>query len=238
MRLADTVALVTGAGRGIGRAIALGLARAGADVAVADRVPDGLASLVAEIRACGRGALAIEADVSREADVARMVRQVEGAWGRIDVLVNNAGTIVLPGGILETTLEAWETTMAANAGSAFLCTRGVLPGMIGRRRGRIVNLSSVAGLRGLPARAAYCAAKHAVTGLTRAVALDVRPYGIAVNAICPGAVDTPLTALSRPDADRRGWMRPEDVADVAVFLASADARAMTGAVVEVVGWAD
>jgi NAD(P)-dependent dehydrogenase (short-subunit alcohol dehydrogenase family) len=175
--------------------------------------------------------------VSDEADVARLVAGVEAGLGRVDVLVNNAGTIVLPGAVLETTLAAWETMMGTNARSVFLCTRAVLPGMIARRRGHVVNIASSAGLRPLAERAAYCASKHAVVGFTRAVALDMRPHGIAVNAIAPGAVDTPLTRVSRPGLDKTDWLSPAEIADVAVFLASREARGMTGAVVEVEGWA-
>ena len=136
------------------------------------------------------------------------------------------------------TPEAWDTMMATNARSVFLCSRAVVPDMRRRGRGRIVNVASAAGLRGLPERSAYCASKHAVVGFTRALALDLRPHGIAVNAICPGAVDTPLTAYSRPEADKSGWLQPTDVAEVALFLASDAARGMTGAIVEVAGWAD
>ena len=237
MRLLDTVALVTGSARGIGRGIALAFARAGADVALVDRAA-GLEAVAGEVRALGRRAAVQPADVAREEEVRRAVDATLAEFGRVDVLVNNAGTLVLPGAILETTVDAWDTMMAVNARSVFLCSRAVLPGMLARGRGRIVNIGSVAGLRPLPERTAYCASKHAVTGFTRALALDLRPHGIAVNAICPGAVDTPLTRHTRPDADRARWLGPGDVADVAVFLASDDARGMTGAVVEVAGWAD
>jgi NAD(P)-dependent dehydrogenase (short-subunit alcohol dehydrogenase family) len=237
VRLLDTVALVTGSARGIGRGIALAFARAGADLALVDRAA-GLEAVADEVRALGRRAAVRPADVVREEEVRSAVEATLAEFGRIDVLVNNAGTLVLPGAILETTVEAWDTMMAVNARSVFLCSRAVLPGMLARGRGRIVNIGSVAGLRPLPDRAAYCASKHAVTGFTRALALDLRPHGIAVNAICPGAVDTPLTRRTRPDADRARWLGPGDVADVAVFLASDAARGMTGAVVEVAGWAD
>jgi NAD(P)-dependent dehydrogenase (short-subunit alcohol dehydrogenase family) len=236
MRLADTVALVTGSARGIGRGIALAFAREGADLVLADRRADALSDVAEAIRGHGRRALAHPADVGEAVEVRGLVERALGEFGRVDVLVNNAGTIVLPGGLEETTPEAWDTMMATNARSVFLCSRAVVPDMRRRGRGRIVNVASTAGLRGLPERSAYCASKHAVVGFTRALALDLRLHGIAVNAICPGAVDTPLTAYSRPEADKSGWLQPTDVAEVAVFLASDSARGMTGAIVEVAGW--
>jgi NAD(P)-dependent dehydrogenase (short-subunit alcohol dehydrogenase family) len=238
VRLAGTVALVTGSGRGIGQAIALAFAREGADLVLADRRAEALPGTAAAVRALGRRALAWPADVADEAHVRELVARALAEYERLDVLVNNAGTIVLPGRLEETTVEAWDATMATNARSVFLCSRAVVPVMRRGGRGRIVNIASTAGLRPLPDRSAYCASKHAVVGFTRALALDLRPDGIAVNAICPGAVDTPLTAYSRPDADRSRWLRPDDVAEVAVFLASDAARGMTGAVVEVGGWTD
>lgn len=236
MKLSETVAIVTGAGRGIGRSIALTFACEGADVAIASRTPDELETLAGEIRALGRRALIQTADVSQPEDVQRLVDRTLEELGRVDVLVNNAGTIIMPGELLETTVEAWDTMMAVNVRSVFLCCKAVLPAMIERGSGKIINISSVAGLRGLPNREAYCASKYAVTGFTASLALDMKPHGIAVNAICPGAVDTPLTGLSRPGDEKVGWMQPEDIADVALFLASDDARAMTGAMVEVGGW--
>jgi NAD(P)-dependent dehydrogenase (short-subunit alcohol dehydrogenase family) len=238
MRLADTVAVVTGSAQGIGRGIALAFAREGADLVLADRRADGLSEVAEAIRKLGRRALAHPADVAEAVEVRGLAERALGEFGRVDVLVNNAGTIVLPGGLEETTPEAWDTMMATNARSVFLCSRAVVPDMRRRGRGRIVNVASAAGLRGLPERSAYCASKHAVVGFTRALALDLRPHGIAVNAICPGAVDTPLTAYSRPEADKSGWLQPTDVAEVALFLASDAARGMTGAIVEVAGWAD
>jgi 3-oxoacyl-[acyl-carrier protein] reductase len=238
VRLSDTVALVTGSARGIGRAIALAFAREGADLVLADLRADALPGVADAIRELGRRALAHPADVSDAAQVRALVERALGEFGRVDVLVNNAGTIVLPGGLEETTPEAWDTMMATNARSVFLCSRAVVPGMRRRGQGRIVNVASTAGLRPLPERSAYSASKHAVVGFTRALALDLRPHGIAVNAICPGAVNTPLTAYSRPEADKSGWLQPADVAEVAVFLASDAARGMTGAIVEVAGWAD
>jgi NAD(P)-dependent dehydrogenase (short-subunit alcohol dehydrogenase family) len=237
MKLADTVALVTGAGRGIGRAIALAFAHEGADLVVASLEAAEVESIQRELHAMGRRVVARTADVSQEAEVQALVDLALAEFGRIDVLVNNAGTIILPGDVLGTTVEAWDRMLDVNARSVFLCCKAVLPGMMQRRRGKIINISSAAGLRGLPERATYCAAKHAVTGFTKALAIDMKPYGIAVNAICPGAVATALTDYARPDADKSNWMVPQDIADVALFLASSGARAMTGAMVEVNGWA-
>jgi NAD(P)-dependent dehydrogenase (short-subunit alcohol dehydrogenase family) len=236
MRLANTVAIVTGAGRGIGRGIAEAFAREGADLAIASLEAQELADVAEVIRAMGRRVVAVPTDVTQEAQVNALVGATLSAFGRIDVLVNNAGTILLPGGLLETTPEMWDSMLATNTRSVFLCCRAVVPHMTERRSGRIINISSTAGLRGLPNREAYCASKFAVSGFTLSLAIDMKPLGIGVNAICPGAVDTPLTALSRPDADKRAWMKPADIADVAVFLASSAARAMTGSLVEVAGW--
>lgn len=238
MKLANTAVIVTGAGRGIGRAIALACAREGANVSIVDRTLEGLESLAEDIHALGRRALIHHADVTREDEVQQIVDETLAEFGPIDVLINNAGTIVLPGDVLGTTLEAWEEMMAVNARGVFLCCKAVLPAMMERNAGKIINISSVAGLRGLPNRVAYCASKHAVSGFTKALAIDMKPHGIAVNALCPGAVHTPLTDYARPNADKTDWMSPEDIADVAVFMASSDARAMTGSLVEVTGWAE
>lgn len=236
MKLADTITIVTGAGRGIGRGIALACAAAGSDVVVTSRTIDELETLAAEIRDMGRRVLVHPADVSQEAEVKSLVDATMAEFGRVDVLVNNVGTIIMPGDVLGTTVEAWDAMMAINARSVFLCCKAVMPCMMERRKGKIINISSTAGLKGLPNRGAYCASKHAVTGFTASLAIDLKPYGIAVNAICPGAVDTPLTAISRPDADKTDWIKPLDIGNAVVFLASDDARMITGANLEVVGW--
>jgi len=231
-------AIITGAGRGIGKAIAQAFLRESIAVAGVSRTPSELKYLEKEGGIRQIPTAAIRADVSQEADVLHVFDQAVSILGHVDILVNNAGTIVLPGDLLSTSFEAYETMMQVNAQSVFLCCKAVIPHMLKRCSGSIINISSIAGLRGLQNRAVYCATKHAVNGFTKALAIDLRPRGIAVNAICPGAVHTSLTDYSRPDAKKEDWMQPEDIADVAVFLASDRARAMTGSILEVVGWAD
>ncbi len=228
-RLDGQVAIVTGAGRGIGRAVALSLADEGADLALCDLDPDGLNTLARTLRERGRRVYSSAFDVSDEDAVTRFVDETLSALGRIDILVNNAGTIVLPGDLLSTTTGAWERTMAVNATGPFLFCRSVLP-HLQRRGGSIVMIASTAGVRGLPERAAYCASKHAVVGLTRALAAELRRSNVSVNAVCPGAVVTPLTEMSRPDADREGWLEPADIARAVLFFATDERRTQHGVI--------
>jgi 3-oxoacyl-[acyl-carrier protein] reductase len=200
------VAIVTGAAsrRGIGRGIAMGLAQAGADVAVSDiglrslvsRVePDGwngLTSVVAEITALGRRASAVEADVTSEPAVESLVAQTIEQLGRIDIIVNNAAAPQEPtlAGGWETSLKDWERQFAVNLTGQFLLCKAAIPHLIGQGSGRIINISSVNGKKPLPRRPAYSASKHAVIGLTRSLAADLAPLGVTANVICPGIIDT------------------------------------------------
>jgi NAD(P)-dependent dehydrogenase (short-subunit alcohol dehydrogenase family) len=245
VKLRDRLALVTGGGRGIGRAIALAFAREGAHVAVTARTGTELAAVAAEIRALGRQALAVPCDVAERAQVDAAVRQVADGLGAVEILVNNAG-IGVSAKLLDTDDALWERHLRVNLTGAFLMTRAVLPGMLAARWGRIVNVASIAGRQGYPYIAAYAASKHGLLGLTRALAQEVATAGVTVNAICPGYVATELTwAGARNIQERTGrayeeavralaayspqnrLIEPEEVAAVAVLLASDEARGVT-----------
>jgi 3-oxoacyl-[acyl-carrier protein] reductase len=216
-RLAGQVAVVTGASRGIGRAIADVFGAAGARVAGCARRASG------DVVAC---------DVSKPADVARFADEVLRGYGPPDVVVNNAG-IVARGRLDEMPIETWYAVLEANLVGAYLVTRAFLPAMRGRRRGRIVNIASISGRQGTPGLTAYCAAKHGVVGLTRALAEEVRPDGIVVNAVCPGSVDTDMLKSGMPGAAPA--MSAQDVANVAFYLAAFAPVALTGSCVDVFG---
>jgi NAD(P)-dependent dehydrogenase (short-subunit alcohol dehydrogenase family) len=211
------VAVVTGASRGIGRATATLLAGAGARVA-----------------GCARHAAAgiIACDVGRPADVAQFAEQVLREFGTPDLVVNNAG-VVTRGRLEETSIDSWDQVLDANLKGTFLVTRAFLPAMRARKSGRIVNVASISGRQGTAGLTAYCAAKHGVVGLTRALAEELRDDGIAVNAVCPGSVDTEMLRAGMPDA--RPDMSPEDVANVVIYLAAYAPPALTGSCVDVFG---
>src|SRR6266705_149224 len=201
-------AVVTGAGRGIGMAVARALAGAGAAVVVVARTRNGIEAVATELRAAGRQAWAVPGDVTDPATVAALARAAETRLKNVDILVNNAG-VAHSAPLAKLTLEDWNRVLTVNATGTFLCTRAFLPGMLERRWGRVVNIASVAGLRGGKYIAAYSAAKHAVIGFTRSVAAEVAGSGVTVNAVCPGYVDTDMTRESVARIATKTGMSPE-----------------------------
>ncbi|MCS7081947.1 MAG: 3-oxoacyl-ACP reductase FabG [Bacteroidetes bacterium] len=241
--LQGRTALVTGGSRGIGRAIVLALAEAGADVAFTFRsaLPEA-ESLLEAVRARGRRVLHYQGDAADGLHAQAVVEDLLRQWGRLDVLVNNAG-ITRDGLLLRLREEDWDAVLNTNLKSVFHFTKAALRPMMGQRWGRIINLSSVVGLMGNPGQANYAAAKAGIIGFTKAIAKEVGSRGITVNALAPGYIETDMTR-ALPEAARRAMLeliplkragQPEDVADVVVFLASEAARYITGQVIQVDG---
>lgn len=226
MLLEGKTAFITGAGRGIGRGIALAFAEQGCAVAAVARTSVELDETVRAIRARGRKAIAASCDVTDRAAVERAVQDALDALGRIDILVNNAGYACFKP-FTELTPEEWQRTLDVNLTGAFHCIQAALPSMIARHSGRIINISSVAGLKPLVEQSAYCASKYALNGLTYVLAMELRTYGIRVHAICPGGVDTRLSQEAMPDRDKTNWLQPEDIAHAALYLATLSPRAAT-----------
>jgi 3-hydroxybutyrate dehydrogenase len=247
------VAFVTGAGRGIGRAIALRFARAGYAVGLTSRSHPHLLEVADEIGDAGGDVRAVVCDVTNRRSIERAVDKIQRELGEIDVLVNNAG-IADSAPFAVMTDESWDRILAVNLTGTYLCMRVIVPGMFERRRGRVINIASIAGLTGFSYTAAYCAAKHGVVGLTRAVALEAAPKGVTVNAVCPGWVDTDMTRASiarivettgRSEEQARSALErmspqgrlieADEVAAVAVFLAGPDAHGINGQTLNVDG---
>jgi len=248
MRLEGRRALVTGGGRGIGRAVALAFAREGADVAVLARTRAEIDAVAAEVEALGRRGVAVPCDLGAFEEAEAGAREAEARLGGIDILMANAGALA-HASLGETTNALWEEMLRINLTSVFWMTRAVIDGMAARGWGRVIATSSVSGKVGGANRSAYHAAKHGVIGFVRSVALEVADKGVTVNAVCPGFVDTRMISDNRRDFVRfagngggeeetlrrfredipmRRFLDPAEVAAMAVYLASEDARGITG----------
>ena len=242
MTLEGKVAVVTGASRGIGRAIAEGLAAAGADVCCVARGADGAEAAAAACRDRGRKAHAVAADVSEPDDVDRVFAEARAELGGCDIVVNNAG-ITADNLLLRIKPEEWDRVMAVNLRGTFLCTKAAMRPMMKARAGRIINISSVVGLNGNPGQANYAASKAGIIAFSKTVAREVASRGITVNVICPGFIVTDMTDAIGDDAKAQmaasiplGRLgEPADVAEAALFLASDASAYVTGAVLVVDG---
>ena len=242
MRLKDKVAVVTGFGSGLGRAIAVQFTSEGARVVGLSRSLEAGEETLAQIRAAGGEALFVQTDVRIIEQVQTAVAQTVGAYGRLDIVVNSAGARIT-GTATDISEEEWDWVVDTNLKGTFLVSRAAIPEMRRGGGGCIINVSAVSGHRGTKDRVAYSASKGAVNNLTEAMALDHAAEGIRVNCICPGATETPMVPLASPqqraDLERRIPLgrigQPEDIAEAALYLASDAARQVTGAILAVDG---
>lgn len=248
MKLKDKIAVITGAGSGIGRATARLFAQEGARIAAADiNVAEG-EETCRLISGGGGEAIFVQTDVARVAEAEKLIRTVKERFGRIDVVINNAG-VELPRSLLDTSEEDWEWVVSIDLKGVYFVSKYAVAEMIKAGGGAIVNISSAAGILGFPMMTAYCTAKGGVIALTRAVAIEYAAHNIRVNCVCPGVVDTPMSrgffdSLPNPAEVRRMYeeqtpvkrfARPEEIARTVLFLASEDASYLTGAVIPVDG---
>lgn len=244
MKLQDKVAIVTGSGRGIGRAIAIELAKAGAKVVVTSRHTEECAEVCDVIGGEGGESLCVQCDVSKKNDVEALVKQTVEKFGTVDILVNNAG-VVRQGPLTEMSEEDWDFVLDINLKGAFLFSKAVAPIMMKKKSGKIVSIASIAGEVGFANTSAYCASKGGLINLTRELALEMAPYNVNVNAVDPGVIETDMTSdMLEDEATQKGLLsqipmgrvgQPEEIAKAVLFLASDDASYVTGQALTVDG---
>jgi meso-butanediol dehydrogenase/(S,S)-butanediol dehydrogenase/diacetyl reductase len=253
MKLKGKIAIVTGGGRGIGKAIALAFAREGADVVVTARTESEIEKVAEDIKALGSKGVPMVADLGKKESLQTFVDRISTQFSSMDILVNNAGvgSGQNPRVVAEYDDDFWEQTLALNLTAPYLLTKAFLPKMIAQKWGRIINISSVAGKIGFPFGAAYSTSKHGLIGLTRTVALEVATQGVTVNAICPGPIRTsmlekrirfnsenegiPIEEVEKSFNSIQRLLEPQEVAAIAVYLASDEAKSMTGQSINIDG---
>ena len=236
--LKTKTAIVTGASKGIGKAIALAFGQAGANVAATARTTAEIEAVANQIEQAGSAALPLTADLSLEADIQRIAAETLTRFGRIDILINNAAIIHPPIDLVDFDSGLWRQIIEVNLTAAALLTKAVLPNMIANRSGKIINISSIGGRKGGKGRSAYRVTKAGLISLTESVAAEVKRFGIDVNCICPGGVDTEgyrEAFSSQGRAENPKLMRPEEIAALALFLASDASTAITGAAIDAFG---
>ncbi|MFC4077715.1 SDR family oxidoreductase [Salinithrix halophila] len=225
MKLKNKTAIVTGAGRGIGEAIAFAFAREGVDLFLVGRTRSDLERVAEVVEREGRRCKVFAADVSDEGEVKAAVQAAVDAFGKVDILVNNAGVGTFKS-IRETSIEEWNRILGVNLTGAFLFTREVLASMTERGQGQIINISSDVGTRTIPRASAYCASKYGLEGFTGVLTKEVRKLGIKVGVIRPGMTDTFFNETKQGDPAKEGWLKAEDVAEAAVYMAAAPRHAL------------
>jgi len=223
--LCGQVALVTGSSQGIGRSIGIGLAEAGVKVVLTARNQKKLEAVQEEIASRGGEAEVLQADISMEEDILHLFDKLEERYGKLDILVNNAG-IGIWGKLVDFAMDDFDRLMAVNVRGLYLCCQQAMRMMIPRKKGFIINVSSVVGFKGYPNQSAYTASKHAVMGITKSLAVEAQEHNICVSVILPGGVATDFIGEARPDLDRSILIPPEDIARCVLFLLSLSDRAM------------
>jgi NAD(P)-dependent dehydrogenase (short-subunit alcohol dehydrogenase family) len=235
MKLDGKVAIVTGAGRGIGKATALALAREGVVVVLAARTRAEIEAVADEVGAMGATALPVVADVTSEAEIGEMVDRTLATFDRVDILINNAGASIPLRPAVDLPTDDWNRILQVNLTGPFLCAKAVLPIMMRQRSGKIINVSSIGGRMGIAGNSAYGAAKAGLINFTHCLAAEVKAFGIDVNAVCPSGTDTRLLHDIGRAKGRTNLSRPEEIANVILFLASPESSAITGTAVEAYG---